>query len=178
MEKEENAATFISTGSEARSEKQMKYSGLPMGMWLLLKGSFEKNLTNDLGLTKEEAKLVRVKAKPEYRRIIEKIPEFEKEDRFKTNIVNCAMLISFLTYLPEKIAERETEGTIEFLNQCLMFIGKPENISDVLISRISIFVVNTAFESFLEGNSEEETIRQTQLATEFCVTGLKKVIGI
>lgn len=80
----------------------MKYSGLPAGMWMLLKGSFEKNLINDFGLTKDEAKKVRLKAKPKYRHIIEALPEFEKEDRFKTNIVNCAMLISFLIYLPQK----------------------------------------------------------------------------
>ena len=80
----------------------MKYSGLPAGMWLLLKGSFEKNLINDFGLTKDEAKKVRLKAKPKYKLIIEALPEFEKEDRFKTNIVNCAMLVSFLTYLPQK----------------------------------------------------------------------------
>jgi hypothetical protein len=80
----------------------MKYSGLPAGMWMLLKGSFEKNLINAFGLTKDEAKKVRLKAKPKYRSIIEALPEFEKEDRFKTNIVNCAMLISFLTYLPQK----------------------------------------------------------------------------
>jgi hypothetical protein len=80
----------------------MKYSGLPAGMWMLLKGSFEKNLIKDFGLTKDEAKKVRLKAKPKYRSIIEALPEFEKEDRFKTNIVNCAMLISFLTDLPQK----------------------------------------------------------------------------
>ena len=80
----------------------MKYSGLPAGMWMLLKGSFEKNLIKGFGLTKDEAKKVRLKAKPKYRSIIEALPEFEKEDRFKTNIVNCAMLISFLTYLPQK----------------------------------------------------------------------------
>ena len=80
----------------------MKYLGLPAGMWMLLKGSFEKNLIKDFGLTKDEAKKVRLKAKSKYRNIIEALPEFEKEDRFKTNIVNCAMLISFLTYLPQK----------------------------------------------------------------------------
>lgn len=69
---------------------------------MLLKGSFEKNLIKDFGLTKDEAKKVILKAKPKYRNIIEALPEFEKEDRFKTNIVNCAMLISFLTYLPQK----------------------------------------------------------------------------
>lgn len=69
---------------------------------MLLKGSFEKNLIKDFGLTKDEAKKVRFKAKTKYRSIIEALPEFEKEDRFKTNIVNCAMLISFLTYLPQK----------------------------------------------------------------------------
>lgn len=99
-------------------------------MWLLLKRSFEKNLTSDLGLTKEEARMVRIKAKPKYRQIIEELPEFEKEDRFKTNIVNCAMLISFLSYLPQKPDVNEVTRyyedsmTISFLKKMCRKSGK------------------------------------------------------
>lgn len=97
---------------------------------MLLKGSFEKNLISDLGLTKEEARMVRIKAKPKYRQIIEELPEFEKEDRFKTNIVNCAMLISFLSYLPQKPDVNEVTRyyedsmTISFLKRMCRKSGK------------------------------------------------------
>ena len=97
---------------------------------MLLKRSFEKNLTSDFGLTKEEARMVRIKAKPKYRQIIEELPEFEKEDRFKTNIVNCAMLISFLSYLPQKPDVNEVTRyyedsmTISFLKKMCRKSGK------------------------------------------------------
>ncbi|SDX83844.1 L-2-amino-thiazoline-4-carboxylic acid hydrolase [Ruminococcaceae bacterium YAD3003] len=97
---------------------------------MLLRRSFEKNLTSDFGLTKEEARMVRIKAKPKYRQIIEELPEFEKEDRFKTNIVNCAMLISFLSYLPQKPDVNEVTRyyedsmTISFLKKMCRKSGK------------------------------------------------------
>ena len=80
--------------------------------------------------------------------------------------------------LPDKIAARESEWTVSFLEGCRSFIKKPENISDGLIKRISGFVVDTVFASFMEGNTEEETLRQVRLASEFCITGLKEVLGI
>ena len=50
------------------------------------------------------------KAKPKYAEIISKLPEFEKEDRFKMNIVNCAMLCAVILSMPERPdVERPTE---------------------------------------------------------------------
>lgn len=50
------------------------------------------------------------KAKPKYREIIADLPEFEKADRFKMNIVNCAMLGAFILSMPERPdVERLTE---------------------------------------------------------------------
>lgn len=70
----------------------MKYTGMPMGMWGLFSGSFRKQLTAVFGCDAETAKAVTKKAKPKYKEIIADLPEFEKTDRFKMNIVNCAML--------------------------------------------------------------------------------------
>lgn len=80
----------------------MKYAGMPMGMWILFSGSFRRQLTDSFGLDKSEAKAVTKAAKPEYKRIIAKLPEFEKKDRFKMNIVNCAMLCSFILRMPKR----------------------------------------------------------------------------
>ena len=80
----------------------MKYAGMPSGMWMLFAGSFRKNLTSVLKYDAETAGTITGRAKKRYREIIEKLPEFEKGDRFKMNIVNCAMLAAFYLNMPEK----------------------------------------------------------------------------
>ena len=80
----------------------MKYAGMPMGMWALFANSFRKQLTAVLGYDAATAKEIKKKAKPKYKEIIRDLPEFEKEDRFKMNIVNCAMLGAFVLSMPER----------------------------------------------------------------------------
>ena len=88
----------------------MKYAGMPMGMWVLFGGSFRKHLSLVYGYDPETVKEIAAKAKPKYKEIIDRLPEFEKADRFKMNIVNCAMLSSFLLSLPERpMVEKTTE---------------------------------------------------------------------
>ena len=78
----------------------MKYAGMPWGMWVLFKKSFRKQLTEVLGYNGETAKIITDNAKKKYKEIIGKLPEFEKGDRFKMNIVSCAMLASFFLSVP------------------------------------------------------------------------------
>ena len=80
----------------------MKYAGMPMGMWALFAGSFRRQLTAVFGLDTATAKAVTKKAKPKYKAIIADLPEFEKADRFKMNIVNCAMLGAFILSMPQR----------------------------------------------------------------------------
>ena len=80
----------------------MKYAGMPAGMWLLFAGSFRKHLSSVFSYDQETARIVSAKAKPKYREIIGKLPEFEKADRFKMNIVNCAMLSAFVLSMQKK----------------------------------------------------------------------------
>ena len=47
----------------------MKYAGMPMGMWVLFSGSFQKQLTAVLGYDAATAKAITKKAKPQYRQI-------------------------------------------------------------------------------------------------------------
>ena len=70
----------------------MKYMGMPLGMWLLYRQSFREHLVSVLGYSSREAQEITEKAKPRYREFIERLPEFEKGDRFQMNIVNCALL--------------------------------------------------------------------------------------
>ena len=71
----------------------MKYAGMPMGMWALFAGSFQKQLTAVLGYDAATAKQITKTAKPKIqRKSSPKLPEFEKADRFQLNIIGCAML--------------------------------------------------------------------------------------
>ena len=79
----------------------MKYFGMPMGMWTLFAQSFRTQLTAVFGCNAAEAHTITHKAKPKYRAIIHDLPEFEKTDRFKMNIVNCAMLAAFILSMPQ-----------------------------------------------------------------------------
>lgn len=80
----------------------MKYKGMPMGMWALFAGSFQKQLTAVFEYDSDAAKAIVKKAKPKYKAIISDLPEFEKADRFKMNIVNCAMIGAFILSMPER----------------------------------------------------------------------------
>ena len=80
----------------------MNTIGMPAGMWLLFAGSFRKQLIETLGYDAIRAREITSKAKREYKRIIQGLPEFEKGDRFKMNIVSCAMLGAFLLKMPVK----------------------------------------------------------------------------
>ena len=74
----------------------MRYMGMPLGMWLLYRRSFQRQLTAVLGYPPQEAGQIARRAGPRYRQIIAGLPDFEKSDRFRMNIVNCAMLSAFL----------------------------------------------------------------------------------
>ena len=80
----------------------MKYIGMPAGMWLLFRRSFQKNLTAVLGYDKEIAKNTAVKAKKTYKETIASLPTFERGDIFLMNIVNCAMFSAFCLNLPDR----------------------------------------------------------------------------
>ena len=88
----------------------MTYFGMPFGMWALFAPSFRKQLTVVFGYDVDTAKAITKRAKPKYREIISELPEFEKGDRFKMNIVNCAMIGAFVLSMPERPdVERLTE---------------------------------------------------------------------
>lgn len=80
----------------------MKYTGMPSGMWLLFAGSFRKQLVRVLKYDAAEAKGITAKARLKYREVISSLPEFERADAFKMNIVNCALFSAFLLGMPER----------------------------------------------------------------------------
>ena len=80
----------------------MKYFGMPLGMWVLFHASFQDRLTKEFGLSAEEAGTVAARAKIDYKKIIADLPEFEKDDRFQMNAVNCAMVAAFILNMPRR----------------------------------------------------------------------------
>ena len=107
----------------------MKYMGMPMGMWVLFAGSFQKQLTAVLGYDADAAKAITKKAKPKYKAIIADLPEFEKADRFKMNIVNCAMIGAFILSMPAlcrlDYTMSEAGGVTDFVRQYTLASGGP-----------------------------------------------------
>ncbi len=88
----------------------MKYVGMPLGMWLLFHRSFRQKMTSVLSFSKREAAEIERKALPKYRAIIIGLPDFEKGDRFRMNIVNCAMFAALYLNMERKpAAEQMTE---------------------------------------------------------------------
>ncbi len=95
----------------------MKYIGMPVGMWALFARSFRTQLTEVFGCGEDTARLAAKKAKTRYREIIARLPEFEKADRFKMNIVNCAMLGAFVLSMPQRPA---VEPLTEYYARAMM----------------------------------------------------------
>ena len=75
---------------------------MPAGMWLLFGRSFREHLGSALGFSEKEAGVIASSAKIRYREIIGRLPEFEKNDRFKMNIVSCAMFSAFILAMDKK----------------------------------------------------------------------------
>ena len=80
----------------------MNYTGIPLGMWAMFKKSFQKNLVLVFNYDKCTSKSITKNAKKKYKEIISTLPQFEKDDRFCINIVNCALLASFILSMPER----------------------------------------------------------------------------
>ena len=70
-----------------------------------------------LGYDAAAAKVIAKKAKPQYRQIIRRLPEFEKADRFKMNLVNCAMIGAFILSMPQR---PEVEPLTEYYARAMM----------------------------------------------------------
>ena len=87
----------------------MKYIGMPLGIWLFFRKSFQRNLIAVFELTPTEAQAVMVESKGKYKEIIRNLPEFEKGDRFQMNIVGCVMLGALVLSMP--LTATRTRGT-------------------------------------------------------------------
>lgn len=81
----------------------MKYDLMCKAMWKIFDKSFVNELNNVFKYNKQERKEINKKAKIKYKEILKDINEFEKEDRFKMNIISCAMFASFVLSMPKNL---------------------------------------------------------------------------
>lgn len=95
----------------------MRYTGIPVAMWVLFKKPFKKNLTEVLGTDRNSVNEIVRNSLSKYKEIISGLPEFEKGDRFKVNIVSCAMLCSFVLSVPHR---PDVEKLTEFYSKSMM----------------------------------------------------------
>lgn len=80
----------------------MRYDGMSIGMWGLFAGSFRRQLSDVFGYDGDTAKAVMATAKKTYRTILAELPAFEKADRFKINLLSCAMLGAVILSIPRR----------------------------------------------------------------------------
>ena len=95
----------------------MRFAGMPKGMWFLFHRSFREKLVSVLGFDRTAAIETEKKAFPKYKAIIVGLPEFERADRFKMNIVNCAMLAAFYLSMEKK---PEVDHMTEYYEKAMM----------------------------------------------------------
>ena len=79
---------------------------------------------------------------------------------------------------PAMLVEMESQETERFFNACRPYIPKPENLTRDIVSKVSLLVVSAVFEGLLDGKTEEATLRDTQLVSEFCLAGLRQIWGL
>ena len=95
----------------------MKYFGMPVGMWMLFKQSFQRNMVVTLGFDKRTAAEITARARAKYKEIITGLPEFERGDQFKMNLVNCALFAAFCLNMAEKPS---LEKLTEYYSKAMM----------------------------------------------------------
>lgn len=61
----------------------MKYSGMPMGMWVLFAKSFQRQLTEVLRYDADTARSITKKAKPKYKKIIAELRSLKRRTVLK-----------------------------------------------------------------------------------------------
>ncbi|MCR5473569.1 MAG: TetR/AcrR family transcriptional regulator [Lachnospiraceae bacterium] len=78
----------------------------------------------------------------------------------------------------DDLAEEEASNTRAFLDRLRQITGKNDLMSETLIRHISRLLIYSAFEGLSAGRSEDEVVKETELASEFCLAGMKHFLGI
>ncbi|MCR5208970.1 MAG: TetR/AcrR family transcriptional regulator [Lachnospiraceae bacterium] len=77
-----------------------------------------------------------------------------------------------------KLSKEEAANTMSFFRICSSYIDNTDKLTEDLIKHMSQFVVSSVFDGLLEGKTEEEVIHETELASEFCIAGIRHFLKI
>ncbi len=78
----------------------------------------------------------------------------------------------------DALAREETENTIEFFKVCSSYISNTDKLSKALIEHMSKFVISSVFDGLLEGKTEDEVVHETEIASQFCIAGIRHFLEI
>jgi hypothetical protein len=53
----------------------------------------------------------------------------------------------------------------------------PENISERIAEIFADMAIRHAFDAFVRGVPEEDNVRETRLASTFCIAGYREILG-
>jgi AcrR family transcriptional regulator len=101
---------------------------------------------------------------------------YSERDIF-TLILKSSDGTSYEHFISDLINE-ECKNTMIFLESAKKFMKRPENISERIIRMGASMVINSMLDAFLEGVSEEDNIRETKIASDFCIAGYKELLGL
>lgn len=93
-----------------------------------------------------------------------------------TLLLKCSQGSAYESFVDQMVIE-EARNTMVFLNSCRQYMKHPENISERVASIFANMAIRQAFDAFIKGVSEEENIRETQLASSFCIAGYRDILG-
>ncbi len=101
---------------------------------------------------------------------------YENRDVFMLVLKNGAGS-SYGNFVQELI-RAESRNTMEFLGNSRQFMKRHENISERIAGIGSALVIDSMVDAFISGETEEENIRNTRLASDYCIAGYRELLGL
>ena len=77
----------------------------------------------------------------------------------------------------DRMVREETGNTMKYLESCRAFMEHPENISERIAEIFADMAIRHAFDAFVRGVPEEDNVRETRLASTFCIAGYREILG-
>ncbi len=78
----------------------------------------------------------------------------------------------------DKLSREEAGNTMEFFKICSSYISNTDKMSEALIEHMSKLVVSSVFDGLLDGKTEDEVVHETEIASQFCLAGVRHFWGI
>jgi len=78
----------------------------------------------------------------------------------------------------DTLSREEAGNTMEFFKICSSYISNTDKMSEALIEHMSKLVVSSVFDGLLDGKTEDEVVHETEIASEFCLAGIRHFLEI